>query len=282
MKIGMYDLFHVDAGRFRLDGGAMFGVIPKVLWERKSSADDKNRIGMAANLLLLKSEDKKILIDTSIGYKSDEKFNKIYAIDYSEYDFNRSLKNLNMSHEDITDVILTHLHFDHVGGSTRYDENGKAIPTFSNAKYYVQKNQLDWAKNPIEKDRASFLKDNFLPLEESGQLEILEEDGELFPGIELIIVNGHTAAQQLVLIKGDDKHLLFAADLIPRASHIPIPWVMGYDNEPLKTIQEKKDILARAVAENWLIFFEHDPEIRCSTIRKGDKDYELGEVVPFQ
>lgn len=282
MKIGKYDIFHVDAGRFRLDGGAMFGVIPKVLWERKSPADDKNRIGMAANLLLLISEDKKILIDTGIGYKSDDKFKQIYAIDYSEYDLNRSLENLNVTPADITDVILTHFHFDHVGGSTRYNENGKAVPTFPNAKFYVQKKQLEWAKNPIEKDRASFLKENFLPLEDSRQLEILEEDGELFPGIELIIVNGHTTAQQLVLIKSDNKKLLFAADLIPRASHIPIPWVMGYDNEPLKTIQEKKDILARALAENWLIFFEHDPEIQCATIRKGAKDYELGEVVPFE
>lgn len=282
MKIGNYDIFHVDAGRFRLDGGAMFGVIPKVLWERKNPSDDKNRIGMAANLLLLKSADKNILIDTGIGYKSDEKFKKIYAIDYSEYDLNRSLEKLNVTPKDISDIVLTHLHFDHVGGSTRYNEDGKAVPTFPNAKYYVQKKQLDWAKNPIEKDRASFLKDNFLPLEESGQLVVLEEDGELFPGIELIIVNGHTIAQQLVLINGGDKKLLFAADLIPRASHIPIPWVMGYDNEPLKTIQEKKEILARAIAENWLIFFEHDPEIRCATIKSAEKGFEIGEIVPIE
>jgi len=282
MKIGKYDVFHVDAGRFRLDGGAMFGVIPKVLWEKKSPTDDKNRIGMAANLLLLKGEGKNILIDTGIGYKSDEKFKIIYAIDYSEYDLNRSLENLNVSRDDITDVILTHLHFDHVGGSTRYDENGQAVPTFPKAKYYIQKKQLEWAKNPIEKDRASFLQENFVPLEKSGQLVVLEEDGELFPGIELIIVNGHTMAQQLVLIGGGEQALLFAADLIPRTSHIPIPWVMGYDNEPLKTIQEKKEILARAVAENWLLFFEHDPEIQCATIKKGAKDYELEEVVPFE
>jgi glyoxylase-like metal-dependent hydrolase (beta-lactamase superfamily II) len=280
MKIGNYDVKHVDTGRFKLDGGAMFGVIPKVLWERKSPADDKNRIGMAANLLLLQGEDRNILIDTGIGYKSSEKFTQIYAIDYSEHDLNSALKDLNVSPEDITDVILTHLHFDHVGGGTRINENDQVVPTFPNAEYYVQKAQLEWAKNPIEKDRASFLKENYLPLEESGQLVVLEKDGEIFPGIELLLVNGHTSAQQLILIHGE-KNLLFAADLFPRASHIPIPWVMGYDNEPLKTIQEKKQILERAVREKWMVFFEHDPDIRCVIIHKGAKDFEIEEVIPF-
>lgn len=282
MKIGKYDVRHVDAGRFRLDGGAMFGVVPKVLWERKSPADDQNRIGMAANLLLLQGENRNILIDTGIGYKSGEKFQQIYAIDYSEHDLNRCMKNLGVSPEDITDVILTHLHFDHVGGSTRYDENGAAVPTFPNAKYYIQRGQWDWAKNPIEKDRASYLKENYFPLGEAGQLVILEQEGELFPGVELIIVDGHTVAQQLVLIRGGGENLLFAGDLIPRASHIPIPWVMAYDNEPLKTIAEKKRILERAAQEKWLVFFEHDPDVLCVTIRKGAKDYEIEEVIDFE
>lgn len=282
MRIGKYEAKHVDAGRFKLDGGAMFGVVPKVLWEKNSPADDQNRIRMAANLLLLQGEGRNILIDTGIGYKSGEKFRQIYAIDYSEHDLNRSLKNLKVSPEDITDVILTHLHFDHVGGSAHYDENRQAVPAFPNAKYYVQSKQLEWAKNPLEKDRASFLKENYFPLEEAGQLVILEEEGELFPGIELLIVDGHTLAQQLVLIKGSDERLLFAGDLIPRASHIPIPWVMAYDNEPIKTIAEKKRILERAVQEKWLVFFEHDPDVRCVTIRKGAKDYEIEEVIPLE
>ncbi len=282
MKVGKYEVQHVDAGRFKLDGGAMFGIIPKVLWERKSPADYQNRIRMAANLLLLQGEDRNILIDTGIGYKSSEKFRQIYAIDYSEYDLDRSLENLDIIPEDITDVILTHLHFDHAGGGTRVDENDQLVPTFPNAKYYVQNKQLEWAKSPIEKDRASFLKENFLPLEESGQLVVLDKDGEVFPGIELLLVDGHTLAQQLVLIHGSDGDLLFAADLIPRASHIPIPWVMGYDNEPIKTIQEKKRILERATREKWLLFFEHDPDICCVTIHKGAKDYEIEEVIPFE
>jgi glyoxylase-like metal-dependent hydrolase (beta-lactamase superfamily II) len=278
MQIGNYDVKLVDAGRFRLDGGAMFGVVPKVLWEKKSPADEKNRIRMSTNLLLLQSEGKRILIDTGIGYKSGEKFADIFAIDYSEFDLNSSLKNLGIQHDEITDVILTHLHFDHTGGATRIDNNGQTVPTFPNAKYYVQRNQLEWAKNPLEKDRASFLKENFQPLEEAGQLIILEEARELFPGIELILVDGHTRAQQLVLIRGEERNLLFAGDLVPTSHHLPVPWVMGYDNEPIKTIQEKKEILRSAVQENWLLFFEHDPDIRCGSVIEGEKGYDISEM----
>lgn len=281
MRIGRYGVRLVDAGRFRLDGGAMFGVVPKVLWEKKSPADEKNRIQMATNCLLLSGDNKNILIDTGIGYKSDEKFAKIFAIDYSEYDLNRSLQNLGITHDAITDVILTHLHFDHTGGATQINDNGQVLPTFPKAKYYVQKSQLEWAKNPLEKDRASFLKENFQPLEEADQLVVLEKAGELFPGIELILVDGHTRAQQLVLIHGDERTMLFAGDLVPTASHLPVPWVMGYDNEPIKTIQEKKEILGRAVHENWLLFFEHDPEIRCVRVKEGEKGYEVDEVIEF-
>ena len=281
MRIGRYGVRLVDAGRFRLDGGAMFGVVPKVLWEKKSPADEKNRIQMATNCLLLSGDNKNILIDAGIGYKSDEKFAKIFAIDYSEYDLNRSLQNLGITHDAITDVILTHLHFDHTGGATQINDNGQVLPTFPKAKYYVQKSQLEWAKNPLEKDRASFLKENFQPLEEADQLVVLEKAGELFPGIELILVDGHTRAQQLVLIHGDERTMLFAGDLVPTASHLPVPWVMGYDNEPIKTIQEKKEILGRAVHENWLLFFEHDPEIRCVRVKEGEKGYEVDEVIEF-
>lgn len=281
MKIGDYEIKRVDAGRFRLDGGAMFGVVPKVLWEKKSPSDEKNRIRMAVNCLLLVSDNKKILIDTGIGYKSDEKFAGIFAVDYSEFDLNGSLQSLDVKHKEITDVILTHLHFDHAGGGTRFEENGKVIPTFPNAKYYVQKNQLEWAKKPLVKDRASFLKENFMPLEESGQLVVLEEGGELFPGIELILVDGHTKSQQLVFICGQERNLLFAGDLIPTANHLPIPWVMAYDNEPIKTIQEKTEMLERIVTENWLLYFEHDPDVRCVKVNEGEKGYEVGEVIEF-
>ena len=281
MKIGDYEIKRVDAGRFRLDGGAMFGVVPKVLWEKKSPSDEKNRIRMAANCLLLISKNKKILIDTGIGYKSDEKFAGIFAVDYSEVDLDRSLQDLGVKYEDITDVILTHLHFDHAGGGTRFDGNGNVIPTFPKAKYYVQKDQLEWAKKPLVKDRASFLQENFMPLEESGQLVVLEKGQELFPGIELILVDGHTKAQQLVYIHSQGKNLLFAGDLIPTPHHLPIPWVMAYDNEPIKTIREKTEMMERIVTENWLLYFEHDPDVRCVKVKEGEKGYEVSEVIEF-
>lgn len=281
MKIGRYDVKLVDAGRFRLDGGAMFGVVPKVLWEKKKPTDEKNRIQMATNCLLLSGDNRNILVDTGIGYKSDEKFAKIFAIDYSNFDLHRSLQNLGIKHDEVTDVILTHLHFDHTGGATQRNDSGEVVPTFPNAKYYVQKNHLEWAKNPLEKDRASFLKENFQQLEDAGQLVVLDGASELFLGIELILVDGHTRAQQLVLIRGEEKSLLFSGDLIPTASHLPIPWVMGYDNEPIKTIQEKKEILGQAIQQNWLLFFEHDPEIRCVSVKEGEKGYEVDEVIEF-
>jgi glyoxylase-like metal-dependent hydrolase (beta-lactamase superfamily II) len=283
MKIGRYQIHLIDAGRFRLDGGAMFGVVPKVLWEKKCKVDDKNRIAMSTNLLLLEGEGRLILIDTGIGDKFDKKFGDIFGVDHSEFSLQHSLKNHGFSPDDINDVILTHLHFDHAGGATKRNEAGKIVPTFPNAKYYIQKEQLDWAKEPSQKDRASFFPENFAPLEQNDQLIILNEEMEIFPGVELIRVDGHTPAQQIVLIKGDSQNLLFAGDLIPTSSHIPIPWVMSYDLYPMKTMAEKKIILEKASRENWLIFFEHDPEIRLGTIKKTEKNaYALKEEIPFE
>jgi glyoxylase-like metal-dependent hydrolase (beta-lactamase superfamily II) len=282
MNIGNYTIRLVDAGRFRLDGGAMFGVVPKTLWEKQKSADEHNRILMSTNLLLIEGHQKKILVDTGIGDKFSEKLAGIYAVDHSEYNLQKSLGSLNLSTEDITDVILTHLHFDHTGGATFRDRSGAIKPTFPRAKYYVQNRQFARALQPSEKDRASFFRENYIPLQENNQLILLEEGGELFPGIEVLPVDGHTAGQQLVLIRGQKQTLLYAGDLIPTAAHIPIPWVMAYDLYPLTTIEEKNYYLKLAVDHNWLVFFEHDPEIHCAAIQLTERGYALKAPVDLR
>lgn len=279
MQIGQYQAQLVDAGRFRLDGGAMFGVVPRVLWERKKPADEKNRIQMATMLLLLKGEGRVILIDTGLGDKMEQKLRDIYAVDFSEHNLMQSLQRHHVAPEDITDVIITHLHFDHAGGATTQTPGGEVKPTFPNAKYYVQKEQFAWALKPSEKDRASFFQENYIPLQEHNQLILLEGNQELFPGIEVIPLEGHTVAQQAVLIHGEETSLFYAADLIPLSSHVSIPWVMAYDLYPLTTIEEKKRYLKLAVDQNWMVFFEHDPEIYCATVQETPKGFALKEIV---
>lgn len=282
MKIGRYEVNRLDAGRFRLDGGAMFGVVPKVLWEKQKPADEKNRIQMATNLLLIEGEGRRILVDTGLGDKSDSKFASIYAIDHSQFSLPKALRARGLSPRDITDVILTHLHFDHAGGATvREEATGEIKPTFPNAKYYVQKRQFAWAVKPSERDRASYLQENFIPLQEHNQLIVLEEEGELFPDIELYVVDGHTPGHQMVVVRGENTGLLYAGDLIPTAAHVPIPWVMAYDLEPLKTIAEKKQFLRMAVDQGWMVFFEHDPEVYCATVQATEKGFAVKEVVEW-
>ena len=279
MQIGKYEAKMIDTGRYRLDGGAMFGVVPQTLWKRENPPDEKNRIFMALNTLLLVTEGQAILIDTGIGEKFSEKFSEIYAIDHSEHSLLKSLLAHNVQPEDITDVILTHLHFDHVGGATYYDTEGKLRLRFPNATHYVQKRQLEWAQKGFEKDRASYLRENIEPLVQSDNLKILDGNQELFDGVEILLSDGHTLAQQTVLISGNDKKLWYAADLIPTTAHVPIPWVMAYDLAPVKTIEEKKKFLKRAVDEHWLVFFEHDPRTCCATIEFTEKGYKAGAPV---
>lgn len=278
MKFGDYECFSVEMGRFFLDGGAMFGIVPRVLWERKIPANEKNLIPMHARSLLIQGKEKNILIDTGLGSKSSEKMIKIYGIDEDSTDIDKSLSKYGLTRHDITDVIITHLHFDHTGGSTCI-KNNRTVPTFQNATYYIQKKQWETANNPSVRDRASYMKENFMPLEEAGVLKLIDGPTEIFKGIDLIITGGHTPGQQHPLIKGETGCLFYCADFIPTSAHLPVPWNMAYDNYPMVLIEEKKKLLSRALKENWILFFEHDPDIAAASIRQGEKNIEINKII---
>lgn len=275
MKIGKYQVHIINSGYFYLDGGAMFGIIPKPLWERTNPADEANRVKLATRNILLISENRRILIDTGLGEKWSKKNAEIYKIEQDEFSLVTSLTKLSLTTSDLTDVILTHLHFDHTGGSTK-TINGKLQPAFENAKYFVSKKNFDWAINPSERDKGSYIKANFLPLYDEGVLHFTKEnyfDDE----IELIEVNGHTFGMQLIKISDSSNTILFCADLFPFSSHIPLPYVMGYDLQPLVTVEEKKALLPKAVEENWILCFEHDPVHPFATVEKTEIGYRAKE-----
>jgi glyoxylase-like metal-dependent hydrolase (beta-lactamase superfamily II) len=273
MEFGKFDIEVVDTGLFGLDGGAMFGVVPKALWQKKyAMPDESNRIQLAARLLLIKYDKKIILVDTGNGTKWNDKVRNLYGIDIEKSDMSNALAPFGLKKEDITDVIFTHLHFDHSGGATII-KNGEIAPNFPNAKYYVQKDHYAWAMNPTEKDRASFMKENYEPLRENGLLELTDGEGELFPGIRVLPVDGHTKAMQLVLLESNSEKLLYAADLAPTAAHIPIPWGLSYDNFPLTTIEEKKKYWGPAYEEGWTIVYEHDAYKQASKIKAGERGF---------
>ncbi len=276
LKIGNYKIENIRTSTFWLDGGAMFGVVPRTLWSRHHPPDEKGRIHMTMNALLIRDETRNILVDTGVGTKWNEKMMGIYAIEHEPDNLISSLERVGLKPEDITDVILTHLHFDHVGGATHIAD-GQAIPTFPNATHHVQRRQWDWAHAPSLKDQASFFPENYDPLQAAGLLNLLDGAVELFPGIDLVEIHGHTVAQQLVKISDGDTTLLHCADLIPLHSQISVPWVMAYDLYPLTTIAEKQDYLAQAVEEKWRLFFEHDPVVMAATIAQGKRGYEIVE-----
>jgi glyoxylase-like metal-dependent hydrolase (beta-lactamase superfamily II) len=265
MQIGKYKLNIIESGFLGLDGGAMFGIVPKPLWEKTNPADEANRIKLSTRHLILESDSKKIIIDTGMGEKWDEKMKSIYAVD-EQYSMNTALSQIGLKSEDITDVILTHLHFDHTGGSTILNDF-KLMPAFPNAKYYVQKQNYDWAITPSDRDKGSYLSENFLPLFEEGILNFIDGNSKFDDEIEFIVVNGHTFGQQMVKISDGSNTILFCADLIPTNSHIPLPYIMGYDLQPLVTLQEKKKFLKLALDENWKLFFGHDPEFALATVK---------------
>ncbi|MCB0743303.1 MAG: MBL fold metallo-hydrolase [Ignavibacteriae bacterium] len=276
MKIGKYNLTVLETGTFALDGGAMFGIIPKPLWQKTNLADEKNRITLGARCLLLETDNRKILVDTGLGKNWDEKFNSIYDVNHQNFDLIKSLDKKGINPSQITDVILTHLHFDHTGGSTKI-ENGKFVPTFQNAKYYVQQKHYDWAINPSDRDKGSFIGHTFQPLVDAGVLYFTKGDSFFDDEIQFLTINGHTIYQQMLKISDSSNTFLFCADLIPTMYHIPIPYVMGYDIQPLETVAEKQKILKSAVDENWKMIFEHDHTNVCATIHKTEKGFNFKE-----
>lgn len=280
MTIGPYALHEIHAGQLRLDGGAMFGIIPKPLWERQIPPDERNRIPLAMRCLLLEGDGRVVLIDNGLGDKVDAKFADIYGVDQETHELHRSLREAGFSAEDVTDVVLTHLHFDHCGGSTTRDADGSLRLTFPNATHHVQRTHWDWA-HTSPREGASFLAENLDPIEASGQLRLLDGPGEVLPGVEALVVDGHTRGQQLLKVS-DGKHtLLYAADLLPTAAHVPVLWVMAYDVAPLDTIAEKERVLREAAEGEWTVFFEHDVRTATARISHSGKRFGVIEESPI-
>jgi len=270
MKAGTYEVSVIEAERFRLDGGAMFGVVPQPLWSRLHAADERNRIQMVTRCLLARGEGRTVLVDTGMGGGWSDKERDIYAIENGARSILASLQARGVAAQDVTDVILTHLHFDHAGGGVSRDA-GIARPAFPRARYHVQDRQYRWALDPSEKDRRSYREEDFVPLEKAGQLELIPGAGEILPGIHVEPTQGHTMGHQIVRIGHGSETIVYCGDLIPTAAHLPTPWVMSYDLQPLETMREKRDLLARAADESWILVMEHDPSAPAvRAARRGD------------
>ena len=278
-------LYAIEAGNFKLDGGAMFGVVPKTLWEQTNPADEKNRIEMVSRCLLVEEGDKLILIDTGMGTKQGNSFFRHYSL-WGDHSLERSLAKEGFHPDDITDVFLTHLHFDHCGGAVKKKLSGLLVPAFKNALFWVHKSHWDWAVNPNPREKASFLTDNILPLKESGQLRFIDDLDPIisttpFP-FSIQLIDGHTEKQMLPLINYRDKKILFAADLVPTVGHLPIPYVMGYDTRPLISLQEKELILKDMFEQDALIFLEHDPYHELISLQRTEKGIRMENHFKFK
>ena len=265
----------VSDGGFALDGGAMFGVVPRVVWERTDPPDEKNRVRLALNVAVIESGGKRVLVDTGVGDKWGEREREIYRIDRSA-SLLGGLARLGVRPEDIDIVINTHLHFDHAGGNTRAIE-GRVVPTFPRARYVVQLGEWEDATRPHERSRASYLDENYVPLAEARQLHTVQGEVEVAPGVRVVPVGGHTAYHQMVVVESEGQTLAIPTDLVPTASHLPLPFIMGYDLFPVGTLEAKRRILGRAFEERWRLLFYHDPRIQVATIRRQKDRYILGE-----
>ncbi len=272
-------LYSVNAGYFKLDGGAMFGVVPKTLWNTLNPADENNMCSWATRCLLIEDGKRLILVDNGMGNKQSDKFFGYYYL-HGDDTLERSLKKHGFGFDDITDVFLTHLHFDHCGGSIKFNNDKTGYePAFKNATYWSNEKHWNWAINPNMREKASFLKENILPIQESGQLKFTGEGEEIFPGFAIKEVYGHTEAMMLPVIKYKNTTVMYMADLIPSSHHLPIPYVMGYDMRPLNTIDEKMKILKTAVDNDWVLFFEHDPKIECCTLQNTERGIRADKFI---
>jgi glyoxylase-like metal-dependent hydrolase (beta-lactamase superfamily II) len=276
MKLGDLDFHIVSDGHFWQDGGAMFGVIPRTLWEKKAPPDERHRIQLAMNSLLIRAAGQWVLIETGAGEKLDAKRRDIFRIG-GEPRLPQRLAERGLRPEDISLIINTHLHFDHCGGNTRL-ENGRAVPVFPNARYVVQRGELEWARQPSDRDRAGYMPEDFEPVAEAGKWTLLDGDTEILPGIELIVVPGHTRDMQCVRLTGDGKTVFLLVDLVPTVAHLPLHWMMSYDLYPLVTLENKRKWLAEASGRHWLCVFAHDPNVQAAYLREADGKYEVEPV----
>jgi glyoxylase-like metal-dependent hydrolase (beta-lactamase superfamily II) len=275
----------LNTGFFKLDGGAMFGVVPKTIWQKTNPADEFNMCTWAMRSLLIEDENKLILVDTGIGNKQSDKFFSHYFLHGTD-SLDGNLAKLGFSKDDITDVFLTHLHFDHCGGSIEWNESKSGYrPAFKNANFWSTVNHWEWATKPNPREKASFLSENILPIQESGQLKFLKREGDFtsncFQNMDVLFVDGHTESMMIPHIKYKGKTIVFMADLLPSVGHIPLPYVMGYDTRPLITLSEKEAFLNRAADEEFILFFEHDSINECCTVQHTEKGVRLKESFAF-
>jgi glyoxylase-like metal-dependent hydrolase (beta-lactamase superfamily II) len=276
LRLGDLEFLALTDGTLRLDGGAMFGVVPKAMWEKKARADDRNRILLAMNCLLIRAAGKTIVVETGAGDKWDAKRRDIYAFDGSPR-LPEQLAQQGVKPQDVDFVINTHLHFDHCGWDTRIAD-GKTRPTFPNAKYVVQRKDFEHAKEPTERDRASFVADNFMPVEDAKQWQLLDGEQQIVSGVSVFPAPGHTPAMQCVKLEGGGKTAIFLADLVPMTSHLPLAWIMGFDLFPLTTLENKKKILPQIAKNGWLALFAHDPVVCAAYLRERHGQYEAEPV----
>ncbi|MBS9767450.1 MAG: MBL fold metallo-hydrolase [Flavobacteriaceae bacterium] len=272
-------IYSLETGNFKLDGGAMFGVVPKVIWQRTTVADERNLVNLAMRCMLIEDGNRLILIDTGLGNKQSDKFFGYYYLN-GNATLETSLRNIGFSADDITDVFLTHLHFDHCGGAIQWNKGKTGYePAFKNATYWSNTSHWEWATNPNPREKASFLKENILPIEESGQLKFVTDKTDL--PFDILTVDGHTEKQMIPHIEYQGKKLIFGADLLPTIGHIPLPYVMGYDTRPLLTMKEKEVFLNKAVEDDYFIFLEHDAENEICTLKQTEKGVRLDKTYTF-
>jgi len=274
LRLGDLDIRGLRDGFFYPDGGAMFGVVPKTLWEKKCPADAQNRIRLALNSILIKTSVAIVLVETGIGTKVDQKLRHIYCVE-QDAGLVGSLTGLGFAPEEVDFVINTHLHFDHCGGNTFRNEKGEVVPTFPRARYIIQKGEWDWANNPHEREKGSYLAENFRPLADFGLLDLVDGDSPVTEGVEVMLAPGHTARHQCVKVTSGGRTLVYLGDLVPTSAHIALAYGMSYDLQPLENLENKRKLYERAVAEDWILSFVHDPVHYFGRVKKTDQKYEF-------